>query len=81
MRDIAPADAVASGLAAARQLGSPPVAAAGADGRAVEPAILAATGAIPFEGEAAGYVLDWPSGLEAARNDLAQPELNWGSPH
>jgi ADP-ribosylglycohydrolase len=58
VRGVDPAGAVAAGLAAARQLGSAPVAAAITDGRRLAPARLAATGTIPFAGAASGYVLD-----------------------
>lgn len=53
-----PATAVAAGLVTARALGSDQVAAAIETGRGLEPAVLAATGELPFPGQASGYVLD-----------------------
>ncbi len=53
-----PRPATAAGLAAARELGCPPVADAIDRGQRIQPAIMAAAGIVALDGEASGYVLD-----------------------
>ncbi len=55
---LGPAAAVAAGRTAARELGSAQVAGAIELGGTLRPAALAASGELPFPGQAAGYVLD-----------------------
>ncbi len=66
----APGEAVGAGLATARELGSAQVAEAILVGRELRPAVLAASGEIPFPGGASGYVLDSLSLAVAAVLDL-----------
>ena len=58
LRGAPPQQAIGSGLAAARELGSSAVADAIERGCHIEPAMIAATGAIPLDDEASGFVLD-----------------------
>ncbi len=58
LNDARPREAVASGLAAAGELGSSPVADAISRGQHLQPAVMAATGTIPLDDEASGLVLD-----------------------
>ncbi len=54
----APDESVTAGLATARELGSTQVAEAITVGQDLRPAVLAASGEIPFTGGASGFVLD-----------------------
>ena len=58
LREAPPEQALSAGLAAARELGSPAVADAIELGCRIQPAIIATTGIIPFDGEASGFVLE-----------------------
>ncbi|MGH3303062.1 MAG: ADP-ribosylglycohydrolase family protein [Streptosporangiaceae bacterium] len=58
LRETQPEQAVSAGLAAARELGGPAVADAIELGCRIQPAIIAATGIIPLDGEASGFVLE-----------------------
>jgi ADP-ribosylglycohydrolase len=58
LRETPPEQAINAGLAAARELGCSAVAAAIDRGCRIRPAIIAATGIIPLQDEAAGFVLD-----------------------
>jgi ADP-ribosylglycohydrolase len=58
VRETPPEQAIAAGLAAAREHGSSAVAEAIDRGCRIQPATLATTGTIPLDDEASGYVLD-----------------------
>jgi ADP-ribosylglycohydrolase len=58
LRETPAEQAISAGLAAARELGCSAVADAIDRGCRIQPAAIAATGIIPFDGEASGYVLE-----------------------
>ena len=69
LRETQPEQAISAGLAAARELGGPAVADAIDRGCRIQPAAVAATGIIPFDGKASGYVLESLSLAVAAMLD------------
>lgn len=58
LSETPPEQAINAGLAAARELGCSAVADAIDHGCRIQPATIAATGIIPFDGEASGFVLE-----------------------